>query len=692
MTRKRGPYERTEKIFKKKRSETPKPESSPEDKPRNILNDHILNLYKKDAQLVGETSLNSTPISTEPNLPNDEKKEPKPVPATPASKSSKSFKSIEKKNFSGFTIKRPTVTCKDVSGLDDIVEKILRIFFRIKDPEVFAALNVEKGDSIILHGPSGCGKTHLVYAIAGETKLPLLEVSTTQLVGGVSGESENNIREIFDEAVKNAPCILFLDHIDVIALKINSSDSRGMEKRMVTQLLTSLDALKENDNASSVMVIAATNRLDSIEPALLSRFFYEIPVRIPNEKARLKILQVLTKCFNFAPDFDMEWLAHNTPGYVGADLSRLVKTSQYIAVNRMYDKYFDMNIEELKSDSNLHCSDYDSNSSKDRVLLYTNSEKKISVEEAKNTMIELQDFKEALKYITPSSTREGFCTVPNVTWEDVGALGDIKQELQETIIWPVKYRELYENSNMESSKGILLYGPKGCGKTLLAKVIANEGSINFLSVKGPELLNMYLGESERAVRQCFQRARNSAPCVIFFDEIDALCPERTGSNANAAAERVVNMLLTEMDGMEERNQVFVIGATNRLEKIDSAMLRPGRLEKIIYIGLPSPADRKDILKSITKNKTKPKISDDVDFEKIGHDIRCDNFSGADIANLVREATLNAVREYIKTPESRKDVIVEVKFRHFEEAFSKVKPSVTEKDKRYFQMISGQRCQ
>ncbi|GFY75785.1 nuclear valosin-containing protein-like, partial [Trichonephila inaurata madagascariensis] len=298
----------------------------------------------------------------------------------------------------------------------------------------------------------------------------------------------------------------------------------------------------------------------------------------------------------------------------------------------------------------------------------------------------MEDFQGALQECIPYSKREGFASVPNTTWEDIGALEDIKEELRSTIMWPVQYRKFYEENKLSSTKGILLYGPKGCGKTLLAKAIANECSINFLSVNGPELLSMYVGESEKAVRKCFERARNSAPCVIFFDEFDALCPPRSSTKENAPVERVVNQLLTETCGMQERKQVFLVAATNRLEKIDSAMLRPGRLEKILYVGLPSPSGRAEILKSLTKNKTCPKIEEELELETIAFDSRCENFSGADLAYLVREATTKAIKERISSSLHLESLVLSM--RHFDEALKVVKPSFSEQDRKYFQRTSS----
>ncbi|XP_054724550.1 nuclear valosin-containing protein-like [Uloborus diversus] len=662
----------------------------------NLLNDKLLSLYKKDisAKLDSPVAvLNDTKRNLDESNCNSSTEENSKVEdiekAKTAGKTPKKIYQVKRNTV--LTLKHSSLTFDDVGGMDKSLMEVLQLFIHLKSPQLFEAMGVRPVRGFLLHGPPGCGKTHLARATAGELSLPYIEVAATELVCGISGESESKIRDMFEESIKSAPCILFIDEIDAVSPKRDTAD-KGMEKRMVAQLLKCLDELNEKDAVSHVMVIGATNRPDSIDPALRrgGRFDREIAIGMPDEKARFNILEVLCKNLKLAPEFDLNWLAHHTPGYVGADLKSLITEAVKIGIWRICKRLISSTVQENKVDCDgeggeAPLPDINVDLETELPLLavrqWFKTKSTVFDEQTENLYFEQSDFKAAIQNCVPYSKREGFASVPNVTWDDVGGLADVQKKLITSILWPVKYPKIYEKNNITSSKGILLYGPKGCGKTLLAKAIANECSINFLSVKGPELLSMYLGESEKAVRQCFQRARNSAPCVIFFDELDALCPTRSGSNVNAAAERVVNQLLTEMDGMEPRHQVFVIGATNRMEKIDSAMLRPGRLEKRIFVDIPSPAGRVEILKSITKNKTAPKMSDDIKLETVGLDSRCSGFSGADLAYLVREAFFKAMDDQISSTSFVSEI--EIKMEHFEYAFGVVKPSIEEKDLKYF---------
>uniref|UniRef100_A0A7N8WNQ6 Nuclear VCP like n=1 Tax=Mastacembelus armatus TaxID=205130 RepID=A0A7N8WNQ6_9TELE len=510
----------------------------------------------------------------------------------------------------------PTVKFEDVGGNEETLTEVCKLLIHMRHPEVYQQLGMVPPSGFLLHGPPGCGKTLLAQAVAGELQLPMLKVSAPELVSGVSGESEQKLRELFELAVSSAPCILFIDEIDSITPKREVA-SKDMERRIVAQLLTCMDDMNSQILTNQVLVIGATNRPDSLDPALrrAGRFDREICLGIPDEAARLRILRTLCRKLKLPEDFDYHQLARLTPGYVGADLMALCREAAMSAVNRVL-----LEIRGQPQSQNL-------SSTKDlelwHLLLLLKNTEKLSDEELGSLSILMSDFQASLATVQPSAKREGFATVPDVTWEDVGALQDIREELTMAILAPVRSPEQFRALGLSAPSGVLLAGPPGCGKTLLAKAVANESGLNFISVKGPELLNMYVGESERAVRQVFQRGRNSAPCVIFFDEIDALCPRRSGLESGASV-RVVNQLLTEMDGLETRRQVFIMAATNRPDIIDPAILRPGRLDKTLYVGLPPPADRHAILLTITKVHI------------------------SDLTALVREASVNALRAYLKS--------------------------------------------
>uniref|UniRef100_A0A668AUT4 Nuclear VCP like n=1 Tax=Myripristis murdjan TaxID=586833 RepID=A0A668AUT4_9TELE len=508
--------------------------------------------------------------------------------------------------------------------------EVCKLLIHMRHPEVYQQLGLVPPRGFLLHGPPGCGKTLLAQAVAGELELPMLKISAPELVSGVSGESEQKLRELFSQAVTSAPCILFIDEIDAITPKREVA-SKDMERRIVAQLLTCMDDMNSLALTAQVVVIGATNRPDSLDPALrrAGRFDREICLGIPDEAARLRILKTLCRNLKLPEDFDFLQLARLTPGYVGADLMALCREAAMVAVNRVLLK--------MQSQSRSPTVDISEGGPQEKaplpqeplreescqgelwhVLWLLKNTESLSEEELAGLSIHMSDFQASLANVQPSAKREGFATVPDVTWDDVGALQDIREELTMAIMAPVHFPDQFKTLGLSAPSGVLLAGPPGCGKTLLAKAVANESGLNFISVKGPELLNMYVGESERAVRQVFQRARNSAPCVIFFDEIDALCPRRSGSESGASV-RVVNQLLTEMDGLETRRQVFIMAATNRPDIIDPAILRPGRLDKTLYVGLPPAADRHAILLTITKGGTKPHLEPDVSLEGIAHD-------------------------------------------------------------------------
>ncbi|NWZ47082.1 NVL protein, partial [Haliaeetus albicilla] len=554
----------------------------------------------------------------------------------------------EKVRSKGPELYCPSVKFENVGGNDETLKEICKMLIHVRHPEVYNHLGVVPPRGFLLHGPPGCGKTLLAQAIAGELQLPILKVAATEMVSGVSGESEQKLRELFQQAVSSAPCVLFIDEIDAITPKREVA-SKDMERRIVAQFLTCMDDLNNVAATTQVLVIGATNRPDSLDPALrrAGRFDREICLGIPDEAAREKILQTLCRKLKLPESFDFHHLARLTPGYVGADLMALCREAAMCTVNRVLIK------SEKQKGKHIHAGENtaeegigvgtDILDELQRLLDLLKKQDPLPEEQLQKLCIEMNDFIVALSSVQPSAKREGFVTIPDVTWADIGALEDVREELTMAILAPVRNPEQFKALGLTTPAGVLLAGPPGCGKTLLAKAVANESGLNFISVKGPELLNMYVGESERAVRQVFQRARNSAPCVIFFDEVDALCPRRSDRESGASV-RVVNQLLTEMDGLENRQQVFIMAATNRPDIIDPAILRPGRLDKTLFVGLPPPEDRLAILKTITKDGTRPPLDIDVSLEEIAYSQHCDCYTGADLSALVREASICALRQ------------------------------------------------
>lgn len=537
------------------------------------------------------------------------------------------------------------------------------------------------------------GKTHLANAVAGQLGVPFFRVSAPELVAGVSGESESRIRSLFQAASDLAPAIIFLDEIDAVAPSRgsgNGDSGRGMEKRMVAQLLTSMDKLAphNNRNQQAVLVLAATNRPDSLDPALrrAGRFDKEILLGVPDEEAREKILRSMTKgmrlqgqtvveCDNYPCQiFDYKLLARRTPGFVGADIRSLTKEAAVVAINRIF--------QDVLRDDSLHPSlrneeaDFVAATSDLPTVLTP-----LTADRLESLFITMDDFLTAIPLVQPSSQREGFATIPDVSWDDVGALHCIREELSLSVLEPIRSPEKFKALGLQLPAGVLLYGPPGCGKTLLAKAIARESGANFISVKGPELLDKYVGESERAVRLVFDRARSSSPCIVFFDELDSLVPRRGSDHGGGGgvSERVVNQLLTEMDGLESRRSVFVIAATNRPELIDPAMMRPGRLDKLLYVPLPTPEERAAILRTLG---SKVKTGEDVDLGLIGSSPRAEGYSGADLAALLREAGLAVLKEHMATTSRgspSEDAKLMIRASHFDAAFNAVMPSVSKKD-------------
>ncbi|XP_014206297.1 nuclear valosin-containing protein-like [Copidosoma floridanum] len=564
--------------------------------------------------------------------------------------------SLLKKKTKEFPVINSTNTFHDVGGNEQLVMKIVKKIKHIKHPEIidkFKQKSPPRG--FLLCGPPGCGKSLLARAIAGQLNIPLLEVAATDLVAGVTGESEENLRDLFDQAIAIAPCVLFLDKIDTLATNRENAQ-KGMEKRIVHQLCACLDKLSQSESKDKVLVVGTTDQLDSLDQSLRTpgRFEEEFCLSIPNKEARTSILKILTKGVKLAPEVNLEKIAQMTPGYVASELDKLINEAEDKALERVLHDDFDKSID-WETDLN----------------------ESLTVDQLMKLKVKEQDFEAALKVVKPSAKKdEGFVSVPNVSWDDIGSLQDIREELQLDILAPVKYPEMYdEDSELET--GVLLCGPPGCGKTLLAKAMANEAGINFISVKGPEFLNKFVGESEKNVRKCFARARNAAPCIIFFDELDALCPKRSEIDGNATS-RVVNAMLTELDGVCNRKDVFVMAASNRPEIIDPALLRSGRFDKILYVGLPKARDRYHILSALTKGSSHYLLAQ-INLRSIADDVRCEGFSGADLKGLVKQAR----REYVRDKISGKIRSSIIQSRHFERALKKIKPTVKRKHmKRY----------
>jgi len=540
----------------------------------------------------------------------------------------------------------PRVTYEDIGGLDDAIMKIREMVeLPLRHPELFQKLGIEPPKGVLLHGPPGCGKTLLAKAVANESNAHFISISGPEIMSKWYGESEKRLREIFKEAEENAPSIIFIDEIDAIAPK-REEVTGEVERRIVSQLLTLMDGLEAR---GKVIVIGATNRPNALDPALRrpGRFDREIEIGVPDRDARLEILQIHTRGMPLAEDVDLEKLADITHGYVGADLAALAKEAAMRALRRILSK--------VKVDI---------------------SKEEIPKEVLEKISVTMEDFMSAFKDITPSALREVIVQVPNVKWQDIGGLENVKQELKMAVEWPLKYPELFEKAGTRPPRGIMLYGPPGCGKTLLAKAVANESEANFISVKGPEILSKWVGESERAIREIFRKARQAAPCVIFFDEIDAIAPRRgIGLGDSRVTERIISQLLTEMDGLEELRRVVVIAATNRPDLVDPALLRPGRFDRLLYVPPPDLEARKEIFKVHTKGKP---LAEDVDLDKLAE--LTEEYTGADIEALCNTAAMIAIQEHLskyKTPEEAKKHAEELKigWEHFQKAMKKVGPSL-----------------
>ena len=561
------------------------------------------------------------------------------VPSTQVVLSEKPAKALE--------MEVPRITYEDIGGLNDEIRKVREMIeLPLKYPELFERLGVEAPKGVLLHGPPGTGKTLLAKAVASETNANFASISGPEIMSKFYGESEGRLREIFDQAQENAPSIIFIDELDSIAPK-REEVTGEVEKRIVSQLLAVMDGLQSR---GKVVVIGATNRPNALDPALRrpGRFDREIEIGVPNKDGRLQILQIHTRGMPLDKDVDLSKLANVTHGFVGADLEALSKEAALHALRKILPEI------DFQADS-------------------------VPAEILNKIIVNMNDFQESLKEIEPSAMREVLVEVPNVKWTDIGGLADVKEELQEAIEWPLKYPEIFAHMNTAPPKGVLLYGPPGTGKTLLAKAVANESEANFISIKGPEVLSKWVGESEKAVREVFRKARQASPTIIFFDELDSITPVRgSGFGGSQVTERVISQILTELDGLEELKDVVVIGATNRIDIVDPALLRPGRFDRLLNVPIPDLDARKQILKIHLEKKP---LADDVKINALAD--KTEGYSGADLAALANTTSMLVIKDHItksKTLEKAKETLKDLKIsmKDFEKTLEKIKPSSAEK--------------
>ena len=525
------------------------------------------------------------------------------------------------------------VTYEDIGDLHEAIRRIREMVeLPLKHPELFKRLGIEPPKGVLLYGPPGCGKTLLARAVANETDAHFIAINGPEIMSKFYGESEQRLREVFEEAKKHPSAIIFIDEIDAIAPK-REEVTGEVEKRVVAQLLALMDGLEARGN---VIVIGATNRVNAIDPALRrpGRFDREVEIGVPDKEGRYEILVIHTRNMPLAEDVDLKRLAEMTHGYAGADLAALCREAAMKALRRYLPQI------DLQQD-------------------------RIPLEVLEGLKVTMQDFLEAFKEVTPTSMREVYVEVPTVKWSDVGGLEEVKQELREAVELPLKNPEAFKRLGIEPPKGVLLYGPPGCGKTLLAKAVATESEANFISVKGPEIFSKWVGESERAIREVFRKARTAAPCIVYFDEVDSIAPIRGyGAGDSMVTERVVTQLLAELDGIERLGNVVVLGATNRPDMLDPALLRPGRFDRLVYVPPPDYRARLEILKIHTRNMP---LAEDVDLEELAR--MTERYAGSDLESLVREAAMMALREDINAGK--------VYRRHFMEALKRVLPTITE---------------
>ncbi len=535
------------------------------------------------------------------------------------------------------------ITYEDIGGLHDEIQKVREIIeLPLRHPELFVRLGVEAPKGVLLHGPPGTGKTLLAKAVANESNANFYTIGGPEIISKFYGESEERLREIFKQAQENAPSIIMIDEIDSIAPK-REEVTGDVEKRVVAQLLSLMDGMQAR---GKVVVIGITNRVNALDPALRrpGRFDREIEIGVPGRSGRLEVLQIHTRGMPLEKNVNLETLADRTHGFVGADLEALCKEAAMRALRRILPDV-DLEAESIPA----------------KVLA--------------KLVVEMKDFEEALKDIQPSALREVLVEVPNAKWSDIGGLEEVKSELQQAVEWPLKYADLFEKSGAKPPKGILLYGPPGTGKTLLAKALANESEDNFISIKGPELLSKWVGESESGIREIFRKAKQAAPTVVFFDEVDSIAPVRGGGSSDSnVTERVVSQLLTELDGLEELQKVVVLAATNRPDIVDPALLRPGRFDRVLKVPPPDKKARLEILKLHT---AKNPLAPDVNLERIAE--KTEGFTGADLAGVASTAVMIALQDLVskyKTIEEVRKHAAEIKVtpKNFDQALEKIKPS------------------
>jgi transitional endoplasmic reticulum ATPase len=537
------------------------------------------------------------------------------------------------------------VAYEDIGGLKDEIQKVREMIeLPLRHPEIFEKLGIEAPKGVLLHGPPGTGKTLLAKAVANESNSHFISISGPEIMSKFYGESEARLREIFKEAREKAPSIIFIDEIDSIAPK-REEVMGEVERRVVSQLLSVMDGLEAR---GKVIVIAASNRPNAIDPALRrpGRFDREIEIKVPDKHGRLEVLQVHSRNMPLSTDVDQIRIAAVTHGFVGADLEYLCKEAAMKCLRRMLPE---LNLEE----------------------------EKLLPETLDKLIITMNDFQYAIREVTPSAMREVYVEPPEVKWDDIGGLDSVKRELQEAVEWPMRFPDMYKQLKHTAPKGILLHGPSGTGKTMLAKAVATESEANFISVKGPELMSKWVGESERGIREIFRKARQASPCVIFFDEIDSIAPirgggEGFGGGGHSSSERMMSQLLTELDGIQEIHDIVVIAATNRVDMIDTALLRPGRFDKIIYIPNPDKFTREKILQIHIKGKP---INDDIDLKRLVD--MTEGFSGADVSSVANTAVSLVLHDYIQKYPSPEEVLkhsseARVSNRHFEDAVKHVK--------------------